>query len=89
MTVSPESPPEYLVGHIEDALARDPRVTEQGLRVSVLTNPLTVVVTGTVANAEHKEDVPAVVAGVLPGVRIIDRTVIADYPESVDTEQVP
>lgn len=88
MTIDPESPSEYLVGHVEDALARDPRVTEQGLHASVETNPLTVVITGTVASSEHKAEVPAVVAGVLPGARIIDNTVVGDYPEPAESEQV-
>ena len=30
MTLDPNTPPDYLVGHLEDALARDERVCEQG-----------------------------------------------------------
>ena len=46
------APLEYLVGHLEDSLARDPRVAEQGLHVAVSDERSTVTVTGTVTEAQ-------------------------------------
>jgi len=82
-------PSEYLVGHVEDALARDPRVTEQGLRVRYLDDPPTVVVSGTVVDPAHKGAVADVVRELVPGAAVRDETVVADYPEGAGVEEVP
>lgn len=89
MALDPESPREYLVGHIEDALARDPRVLEQGLHAAVVGDTPTVVVSGTVADSRHKPAIVEVIAEVLPGARVRDETVPADYPESAAAEELP
>jgi hypothetical protein len=86
--LDPGAPPEYLVGHLEDALARDPRVTEQGLRVQIVGDPMTVVVTGTVVAAERKAAVTDVIGELLSGVTIRDETTVADYPEDGRVEDV-
>ncbi len=88
MTLDPQAPAEYLVGHLEDALARDPRVTEQGLRVHVMGDPTTIVVTGTVVASDAKRAVVDVITELLPGVPVRDETRAADYPEPVETEEV-
>lgn len=87
--LDPGAPDEYLVGHIEDALARDPRVTEQGLRVELRGTPPTVVVTGTVVSKAHQTALAEVVAELLPDSRLIDETTVADYPEPADREELP
>jgi hypothetical protein len=87
--LDPGAPPEYLVGHIEDALARDPRVTEQGLRVQVRGSPPTVVVTGTVVSQRHQAAIAEIVAELLPGARLDDETTVADYPEPSEVEELP
>lgn len=87
--LDPGAPAEYLVGHIEDALARDPRVTEQGLRVQVSGAPPTVVVTGTVVSERHKAALAEVLAELLPGARLDDQTTVADYPEPQEVEELP
>lgn len=89
MTLDPGSPPEYLIGHLEDALARDPRVTEQGLRVSVVGSPPTIVVSGVVADLPCKEAVAKVVRELLPGVVVRDEMTVAESPEQGDAEHVP
>lgn len=86
--LDPAAPAEYLVGHLEDALARDPRVTEQGLRVQILDNPMTVVVTGTVVAPERKAAVADVVRELLSGVAVRDETTVADYPEDSRVEDL-
>lgn len=89
MTLEHGSPPEYLVGHIEDALARDPRVNEQGLRVAVVGPGPTVVVTGTAVAPHDEHAIEEVVHELLPGAEVRDETTIADYPEDAVAEEVP
>lgn len=93
MALDRSSPSEYLVGHIEDALARDPRVAEQGLHVEVPTSETEsetiVVVSGTVTSAQHKDHIIELIAELMPGTRISDRTTVADYGENGEVEEVP
>jgi hypothetical protein len=79
VTLAQGGPPDYLVGHLEDALARDPRVSEQGLRVSVAARK--VFVTGTVSTPDRRRAVDDVVAELLPGYELHNQAVVADYPE--------
>ena len=79
---------EYLVGHVEDALARDERVTEQGLRVRYLDDPPTVIVSGTIVDPSHKPALASVVGELVPGAIVLDETVVADYPEADEVEEV-
>lgn len=87
MTLDGASPPEYLVGHVEDALARDPRVNEQGLHVEL--REASVVVTGVVTSETQKGNVADVVSELLPDHRVEDRTTVADYAEDGEVEEVP
>ena len=91
MTLDGASPPQDLVGHVEDALARDPRVNEQGLHAELTgsgTEEQAVVVTGTVTSAAHKQNIAAVVSELLPDHRVEDRTALADCAEDGDIEEV-
>jgi hypothetical protein len=81
-------PHEYLVGHLEEALARDPRVAEQGLAVRLAGTPLRVTVAGTVVAAPHKAAITSVVRELLPDAEVNDETRLADFPEDPDTEEV-
>lgn len=87
MTLDGASPPEYLIGHVEDALARDPRVNEQGLHVELRES--TVVVTGVVTSETLKSNIAGVVAELLPDHLVEDRTTVADYAEDGEVEEVP
>ncbi|HET7523662.1 MAG TPA: BON domain-containing protein [Acidimicrobiales bacterium] len=87
MTLDGASPPEYLVGHVEDALARDPRVNEQGLHVEL--REAGVVVTGVVTSETQKKKIAEVVSELLPDHRVEDRTTVADYAEDGEVEEVP
>jgi len=89
MTLDPALPSDYLVGHVEDALARDPRVTEQGLRVEVTgIDHVVVVVTGVVVDPGHQVAIAEVIAELLPAAVVRDETTVADYPERDDPEVV-
>ena len=79
---------EYLVGHIEDALARDERTSEQGIWVSIREDPMTVVVSGTVVAPRPSADIASVVHEILPEAEVRDETTVADYPEAADVEHV-
>lgn len=84
-----ELPDEYLIGHIEDALARDPRVAEHGLRAHLIGDPPTVVVTGTVTHAGQKAGIIEILRELWPGLRVRDDSMVADYPESGEVEVLP
>ena len=58
MAVSEPDP--YLVGHIQDALASDPRVGELGIHVDVVGD--TILLTGSVTSEERRTLVGVVVA---------------------------
>lgn len=90
MTLDGNSPAEYLVGHVEDALARDPRVNEQGLHVELTgsVTEQTAVVSGTVTSAAHKQNIAEVVSELLPDHRVEDCTTVADYSEDGEAEEV-
>lgn len=84
MTGSGQS--EYVVAHVEEALARDVRVAEQGLHVTVEDG--CVVVKGTVSTVERRAAIAAVVEEVAPGHRLCNEAEVADYPERPDPEMV-
>lgn len=88
MRLDPASHPDYLVGHIEDALTRDPRVSEQELRVHLEGEPARIVVTGTVASAGCRDAVLDVVTELVPGMDVRVDTTVRDYPESGEPEEV-
>ena len=77
----------YLVEHVRDALAHDPRVGE--LDVAVEIDDETVVLSGTVATAERQEAAADVVRGLLPNHHVRDETEVADFAESTEVEHLP
>jgi hypothetical protein len=82
--LDPAAPADYLVGHIEEALACDPRVNEQGLHVTI--NAARVFVDGTVSTEARHHAVALVVAELLPGWTVCNQAVVADYPEPQQME---
>ena len=78
--------PEYLLAHVEEALAVDPRVSEQGLRASLEAGWL--VVRGAVATDERRRAVALVAAEVAPDLRLRNRTEVAARPEPPEPEVV-
>ncbi len=82
----PGDPPEYVAAHLEEALARDPRVGELGLHVTVA--DATVVVAGCVSTAERRHGVVEVVHELLPGYRVENATRVPDCRESAEMESL-
>lgn len=76
--------PEYLVAHVQEALARDPRVHELGVQVAV--RGTKVFVSGTVASEERRAAVGVVVAEVAAGYEVHNGTEVAAYREADDME---
>ncbi len=77
----------YMIGHLEEALARDPRVNEQGLHVEV--DEGTFVVRGSVSTPERRAGVEAVAADLLPGHPLRNEVTVSDYPELGEVEAIP
>jgi osmotically-inducible protein OsmY len=86
MSLEQSSPPDYLVGHVEEALACDPRVNEQGLHVAI--TPGKVFVTGTVSTRERFDAVAEVVGELLPDFALHNEATVADYPELGEEEHL-
>jgi hypothetical protein len=79
---------DYVVGHVEEALACDPRVNEQGLHVAVADGR--VVVTGTVSTPGRRHAIAEIVDELLPGHELRNEvTVSSDYPEPAEMEHLP
>jgi osmotically-inducible protein OsmY len=72
--------PEYVVGHLQDALAHDPRVNELGVTVAVRGNRL--FLTGTVPTAERRDGVGAVAAELAPQCDVVNEIAVGSYPEA-------
>lgn len=86
MSLEQSSPPDYLVGHLEDALACDSRVNEQGLHVAITAGK--VFVTGTVSTRERFDGVAAVVGELVPDFELHNEATVAEYPELDDEEHL-
>ena len=71
---------EYVVGHLQDALAHDPRVNELGVTVAVRGNRL--FLGGTVSSAERRDAVGLVAAELAHECEIVNEIAVAAYPES-------
>ena len=72
--------PEYVVGHLQDALAHDPRVNELGVTVAVCGQRL--FLSGTVPTAERRDAVGVVAAELAPDCQVVNEIVVAAYPEA-------
>ena len=64
MSVRPDDAPEHMAAEVEEALAEDPRVSEQGLRVRIRDG--VVEVHGIISTAPQLDGVREVVAELLP-----------------------
>ena len=77
----------YLVEHLRDALAHDPRVGE--LDVAIEIDDETIVLSGTVATADRQEAAADVVRDLLPNHHVRDETEVADFAEPTEVEHLP
>jgi osmotically-inducible protein OsmY len=77
---------EYVVGHIQEALAKDPRIGE--LEISVRVTGREVHLLGTVPTAERRTAITEVVRELLPDYDVRNETTVGPFPESRDTERL-
>jgi osmotically-inducible protein OsmY len=77
---------DYAAAHVQEALARDARVNEPELEVQVVHG--TVFVTGVVPTQERRDAVADVVRECCPGMQVENRTTVANYPDTGETERV-
>jgi osmotically-inducible protein OsmY len=76
--------PEYLAGHIHETLAEDPRVSEQGISVSV--TPGNIFLTGIVSTDERREAISVVARELAPDHRIHNQVTVGTFPEPTGQE---
>lgn len=77
---------DYVAAHVQEALARDPRVNEPELEVQVVNGR--VFVTGVVPTNERREAIEAVVHDVSAELDVENQTTVARYPEAGEPERV-
>lgn len=80
-------PERYLVAHVREALASDPRVAE--LNVDVAVAGRKIFLTGTVATTGHREAVSEVVGELLPDYEIFNETSAPDLAAPGEPEELP
>jgi osmotically-inducible protein OsmY len=76
----------YLAEHLREALARDPRVGE--LDVAVTIDAEQVVLRGRLPSAASQAAAAEIALRVAPGHVVVDETVLAEFPESTETERI-
>lgn len=74
----------YLVEHVRDDLATDPRVSE--LDVNVQIEDGTVVLSGAVASRERQEAASAIARERLPDYQVRNETTVTDFEEPTESE---
>lgn len=80
-------PKHYLVGRVREALAKDPRVHDLNVEVSISGDK--VFLTGKVESESRKQTIGSVVSEVLPDHQICNETEVADLPEPGASERLP
>ena len=81
-----ERAPEYVVERVREALARDPRVGELELDVSI--DGGTIVVEGIVPTEERRESIPDVVRRSAPDHEVENRTTVTPMRPADAAEEV-
>lgn len=78
--------PEYAAAHLREALARDPRVNEPELQVTIVSGRVRV--TGVVPTEERRAAVEEVARECCSGMEIENRTAVGRYPNAPHEERV-
>ncbi len=78
--------PEYLAAHLQEALARDPRVNEPELQVSIVAGRVRI--TGVVPTEERRAAVDEVAAERCADLEVENRTTVGRYPDAEREERV-
>jgi osmotically-inducible protein OsmY len=77
---------EYVAAHVQEALARDPRVNEPELGVTVVKGR--VVINGNVPTDERRRAVTEVVHECCPDLEVQNQTTVARFPDVEGMETV-
>jgi osmotically-inducible protein OsmY len=77
---------ERLVAKVREALAEDPRLGE--VEVAVRADGDRIVITGTVATPARREAISRVVADLLPGATVDNRTSVPPLAEPEEAERI-
>jgi hypothetical protein len=87
--MSPQVETSYLVEHLRNVLAHDPRVGELDLHIEL--NDGSVVVTGHVPTRLRLEAISLVISEVVPGWPIVNAAAVTDArpPTEADEERLP
>jgi Flp pilus assembly secretin CpaC len=82
-----KEPEPYLVEHVRDALAHDPRVGE--LDVTVEVEGETVVLSGSLSSPERRQAAAEVARDLLPDHQVRNETSVAEFDEPTEAEHLP
>ncbi len=86
MTDTASQPDHYLVQHVREALANDPRVSELHVEVTVTTDR--VFITGTVPSEERREVIAAVVRELLPQHHVSNHVTVEPISGAPEVERL-
>jgi osmotically-inducible protein OsmY len=81
-------PPDYLIGHIQDALAADDRSRELGVDIAVAGPDQRVVLTGTVSTDAQRRAIGQVVAEVASGYDVVNELAVVSTDEGGPVEEL-
>lgn len=83
MTIEPA---EYVIGHLHDAFASDPRVSDPYIQAALSGNR--VFITGKVPTAARKESISAVAAEIAPDYEIHNQVTVLEPGDTSDPEEM-
>jgi osmotically-inducible protein OsmY len=81
-------PPDYLIGHIQDALAADDRSRELGVDVAVAGPDPRVVLTGTVSTETQRRAIGEVVGEVASGYDVVNELAVVSTDDGGPVEEL-
>jgi osmotically-inducible protein OsmY len=79
-------PADYVIGHVQDALAHDPRTMELGVDVTLSGDRA--VLTGTVASPDQRDAIGQVAAEVAQGYQVVNDVTVMASAEAGDAEEL-
>jgi hypothetical protein len=79
-------PADYVISHIQEALARDPRTTELGVDVALSGDRA--VLSGAVASAAHRDAIGEVAAEVAVGYQVVNDVTVVACDEAGEAEEL-
>jgi len=81
-----DEPDDYLIGRVQEALARDPRVNEMNVEIAVAGQEL--FISGTVPTEERRKAISLVVAELLPDRDIHNQVTVVAVSEPTEAEEL-